>query len=308
MGTGRQGWLITAALLVAGVAHGDPKGDADKAAKVAMESYDLMDYDAAKKSLEKAIATATKAKLDKDPVSAKLHLYLGITTFAGGDADGAKKAFIVAVKIDSKIQIEAAYKSPELTKLLEAARSEAGGSVGVGPGPGEPSDGVDCASVKGLQFKEPDGGKGGTAQPIEVYLAADVSPAKVSVMYRSEGATDFVEGKLAKSGSCKYTGSIPGTALKGAILHYYVAAFDANNRPITGAAAGNARTPNLLEIAPGGPGDVEDPIKGGGKKGGTPSGGGVGASTITGGKPARVFFAVAGGTGFGYVTGVTEAN
>ncbi len=308
MGTRRQGWLIAAALLVvAGVAYADPKGDADKAAKVAMESYDLMDYDAAKKSLEKAIAAASKAKLDKDPVSAKLHIYLGITTFAGGDADGAKKAFTAAVKIDPKIQIEAAYKSPELVKLLDAARTEAGGPTAT---PGEPSDGVDCASVKGLQFKEPDGGKGGVAQPIEAYLAADVTAAKVVVMYRSEGATDFVEGKLTKSGGCKYAGAIPGTALKGGILHYYVAAFDANNRPISGATAGSARTPNLLEITAGsGPGDVENPLgKGGGNKGGNSGGSVGGGTTITGGKPARIFIAVVGGTGFGYVTGVTEAN
>lgn len=296
--------------LLGGTAAAGPKEDADKAGKAAMESYDLMDYEAAKKSLDKAIAAATKAKLDKEPALAKLYVYLGITTFAGGDADGAKKAFINAIKIDGKIQIEPAYKSPELTKLLEAARSEAGGgSVG---GATEPGDGTDCTSVKGLQFKEPDGGKGGIAQPIEALLATDITAARVSVMYRSEGATDFTEVKLAKSGACKYTGAIPGTALKGSMLHYYVAAFDANNRPITGATAGNARTPNLLEIAPGS-GDVEDPIGGG--KGDKKGGGGAGGSggSISGGgqvtsKPTRVFVALVGGTGFGYVTGITEAN
>jgi hypothetical protein len=307
MGT-RRG-VILALLLASGVAYADPKGDADKAAKAAMENYDLMDYDAAKAALQKAITAASKAKLDKDPVSAKLQVYLGITMFAGGDQDGAKKAFVAAVKIDPKVQIEAAYKSPELTKLLETARTEAGG--GASPGPTEPTDGVDCASVKGLQFKEPDGGKTGTAQPIEAYLAADITAARVVVMYRPEGATDFTEAKLAKSG-CKYTGTIPGAALKGSILHYYVAAIDANNRPISGASAGSSRTPNLLEITAGsgggtGPGDVEDPL-GGGKK---PGGGNTGVSkgtTLTGGKPANVFIAIAGGTGFGYVTGITEAN
>ena len=52
MGT-RRGLIVVsqavALLLAAGVAHADPKGDADKTAKAAMESYDLMDYDAAKK-------------------------------------------------------------------------------------------------------------------------------------------------------------------------------------------------------------------------------------------------------------------
>jgi len=70
---------------------------------------------------------AKKAKLDKDPVTAKVYLDLGLAQFAAGDAEGAKTAFAEAAKIDPKIQIDAAYKSAELSKLLDEARSEAGG-------------------------------------------------------------------------------------------------------------------------------------------------------------------------------------
>ncbi len=320
MGTRSQGWVFAFVVVLglARVTHADPKSDLDKAAKTAMENYDLMDYDAAKKSLEKAIKSAD-TKFPKDPVTAKLHLYLGITTFAGGDQDGAKKEFVVAAKIDPKIQIEAAYKAPELTKLLDAAKSEAGGTSA-----GDPGDGVDCASVKGLSFKEPDGGKGGIAQPIEVHLASDVTAVKVAVMYRSEGSADYSEGKLTKSGGCKYTGAIPASALKGSILHYYVAAFDGTGKAIKTASAGSATAPNILEIAPGtgkaGPDDGEDPISGKGKgkgkdktktvavAGGDKPGGDVSGGVLAGGKPARVFIAVVGGTGFGYVKGDTEAG
>jgi hypothetical protein len=308
MGTRSQGWAIAVLLLLLGtarVAAADAKSDVERAAKQAMENYDLMDYDAAKKALEKAIATLPGKKLDKDPLAAKLHVYLGITTFAGGDKEGALKAFVAAVKIDAKVQIEAAYKSPELVKMLEAAKAEvAGGGAPNGNGGGD----ADCASIKGIQFKEPDGGKTGVAQPIEIKLGTDVTPVKVAVMYRPEGAADFIEGKLSKSGGCKYTGSIPGSALKGAILHYYVAAFDSNGKPIAGAFAGSMRAPNILEITAGrgggGGGDVEDPINKV-KKGPTP---GVGGNIVTGKKPAKVYIAVSGGTGFGYVTGVTEAG
>src|SRR5262245_895853 len=110
----------------------DPKGDIAQKSKEAMESYDLMDYDAAKKLLNQAVTAAKKAKLDKDPVAAKTYLYLGIASFAGGDADGAKAAFAAAVAIDPKIQIDAAYKSPELVKLLEGARAGSSGGSGTG--------------------------------------------------------------------------------------------------------------------------------------------------------------------------------
>ena len=83
-----------------------------------MESYDLMDYDAAKKTLNQALATAKKGKLDKDPVAARAYLDLGIVSFANGDQDGAKLSFLSAVQIEPKIQIDPAYKSPELAKLL----------------------------------------------------------------------------------------------------------------------------------------------------------------------------------------------
>src|SRR5262252_2271077 len=124
--------LVAAATVffAVGVAHADPKGDIEKKIKTAMESYDLMDYDAAKKSLNQALAAAKKAKLDKDAVAAKAYLDLGIVAFVNNDPDAAKLSFLSAVQIQPKIQIDPAYKSPEMAKLLEEARSEAKGGGG----------------------------------------------------------------------------------------------------------------------------------------------------------------------------------
>jgi len=285
-------------------ANADPKADIQAQAKAAMESYDLMDYDAAKKSLNAALASAKKAKLDKDPVAARIHLYLGLAAFAAGDSDGAKTAFVAAATVDPKIQIDAAYKSPELVKLLEQAKAEAGGgSKHVEP----TSDGTDCVSVKGLQHNIVDSGKAGGPQPIEALVGSDITPVKVSVMYRIEGATEFVEAKLVKQGSCKYTGAIPAGAMHGSLIHYFVAAYDSNNKIIAGK--GSSGSPNIMELSGSAAirGDEEDPINGRkkpSKTGSTSVSGGV----IAGGKPAKVFLAVTGGTGFGYVTGDTEGG
>jgi hypothetical protein len=284
-------------------AFADAKGDIQAKSKEAMESYDLMDYDAAKKSLNQALTAAKKAKLDKDPVVAKVHLFLGIASFAGGDADGAKSAFTVAVTIDPKIQIDAAYKSPDLVKLLEAARSGAGG----GTVSTEPvSGGADCESVQGLQHTILDTAKADRAQDIEALVGSDITPSKVAVMYRTQGTSEFVEGKLTKNGGCKYTGTIPAPAMKGSLIHYYVAAYDSGNRVIAGK--GSSGSPNIMELTAGGGGDNEDPISGNKIKKTTPSGGEVSGGVIAGGKPPKIFIAVTGGTGFGYVTGTTEAG
>src|SRR5687767_14559728 len=85
---------------MAGVAHGGPKQDIQSKVKEAMEQYDSMEYDAAKKLLEKALSIAKKAKLDNDKVAAKAHLSLGIILFVDQQQDAAKEAFLAAVKID----------------------------------------------------------------------------------------------------------------------------------------------------------------------------------------------------------------
>src|SRR5215470_8383664 len=103
---GRHTWALLLLLSLARMASADPKGEVAQKSKEGMESYDLMEYDAAKKALSQAIAAAKKGKLDKDPVTAKAYLYLGLASFATGDADGAKAAFGAAVLIDPKIQID----------------------------------------------------------------------------------------------------------------------------------------------------------------------------------------------------------
>jgi hypothetical protein len=291
-----------------GVAQAGPKQDIQAKVKEAYTNYDSMDYDAARKSLNQALAIAKKAKLDKDPVTAKAYLAQGIVAAVNGDQDAAKLAFLSAVQIDSKIQLDPAYKSPELQTLLDQARTEAsGGDTGVTAGEEPvPSDagGADCASVQGLQHTIIDSGKAGVALPIEALVGSDVTAAKVVVMYRTAGATEFTEVKLEKDGECKYTGSIPASAMKGSLVHYYVAAVNDVGKAV--ASKGSSGSPNIIELtasAGGSSGDNEDPI-------GSVSSGDGGSQVDTGGavppKKAKLLLAVSGGTGFGYVSGETE--
>ncbi len=311
---GTRAWVIAAVLAAASSAHADPKGDITSKSKEAMENYDLMDYDAAKKLLNQALAAAKKAKLDKDPVTARVYLDLGLAAFAGGDIEGAKVAFLSAVQIDPKIQIEAAYKSPELTKMLDEAKSGGATKPDGGAG-GEPVlDSVDCTTVKGLQHTIIDSAPGAAPQPIEALIGADITPVKVSVFYRVEGATDFTEVKLGKQGDCKYTGAIPAAAMKGSLIHYYVAALDGNNKAI--AAKGSSGSPNILELTAPVKGagkqvatkdDTEDPIGGRPTKTTDPTGD-VSGGVVAGGKQPKVVITLAAGTGFGYVRGNTEGG
>ena len=287
-------------------AEASPKSDIQTKIKEAMESYDLMDYGAATKLLNQALAIAKKAKLEKDPLVAKAHLSLGIVQYVNQDQDGAKLSFLSAVQIDPKIQIDAAYKSADMAKLLEQARKDATGSANEKDlGSGEPASGpsVDCSTVKGLQHTIVDSGKIGASVPIEAYVGSDVTSTKIVAMYRPEKATEFTEIKLKKEGECKYVGAIPGSATKGALVHYYVAALNDNGKPV--AAKGTSGSPNIIELSAGpagSGGDKEDPFGGGGGGGGS-----VSSAVTVGPKRPHVMLALAGGTGFGYVVGETES-
>ena len=305
-----RSWLLAviAILVCMGIASAGPKQDIQAKIKEAMENYDLMDYDAARKLLTQALAIAKKGKLEKDPVVAKAHLSLGIVQYVNQDQDAAKLSFLSAVQIDPKIQIDPAYKSAEMAKLLEQARKDASGAASE-PEPAAPpaASSVDCTTVQGVQHTIIDTAKGGAALPIEAYVAIDVASSKVAVMYRAEGATDFSEVKMKKEGECKYTASIPASGMKGSLVHYYVAAFNEVNKPV--ASKGSSGSPNIIEVsgaaAAPGPGDDENPIAGGGGGGGG-GGGSVSSNVTVGPKRARIMIAVAGGAGSGYVAGETE--
>lgn len=290
-------FVVALGLAASRPAAADPKADMAQKAKEAMESYDLMDYDAAKKLLNQAIAIAKKAKIDKDQTAARVYLNLGIASYAGGDEPGAKAAFLAAVQIDSKIQIAPEYRQPALVRLLDQVRAE-------NAPPGEVvKPEVDCTTVSGLQHTIIDASKTNLNQPIDAYVGTEVGAAKVSAMYRGEGASEFTEIRLTKQGDCTYTGAIPGTAMKGSVMHYYVAAYDANNRVIVGK--GSSGSPNIMELTPGptGKGDGEDPL---GDKVPNGPGGGVIGGVVPAGKASKVYVGVVVGTGFGYVTGKTE--
>ncbi|HEY0482690.1 MAG TPA: tetratricopeptide repeat protein, partial [Kofleriaceae bacterium] len=301
--------IVGVALGLAAPAHADPRAEVAAKARSAMASYDAMDYEAARRQLYQALAIAKKAKLDKDPIVARVYLDLGIAQLAGSDPEGAKVAFLSAVQIDPRIAIDPAYKSAELVRMLDEARAAAGDS-------GEPAS-DDCKSVRGLQLAAIDGAHPGVAQPVEALVGGELSPARVVVMYRPEGAIDFTEVRLTRQAGCRYTGTIPAAAMHGALVHYYVAAYDAGNKVL--AARGSSGSPLALDLgAAATPGHgTAEPSHGVAEPGGggpppsspehadTP--GIVGAAT-PGPRGAKIVIAASIGTGVGYVTGKTEGE
>ncbi len=286
-----------------------------KLAREAMENYDLMEYETAKKLLNKAIALAKKKRMGDNPLTAQLYLHLGIVYFSGfSDVESAKVAFIDAVSIDPQVVLNPAYKTGEMEKLLAEAKSEFGGRSGGHDSGGDSApaevDDVNCGALVGVAHTLVDSGKTGTNTPIMAHVSADLGASKVTLFYRPDGKADFSETSMKKQGGCKFVGTIPGKAMRGEVVHYYIGVFNKGGKLI--AKKGSAASPNIIELeagsgsigAAGSGGDTENPLGGGG--GDHHSSGGEVHRGVSKSGPNKFFVGVALGTGGGYVSGETE--
>src|SRR5688500_10996018 len=152
--------LFALGLAAPRAAHADAKGKKDIQQKIkeAMENYDLLEYEEARKLLNQALTIAKKSKMENDPVVAQVHLSLGIVYYAGlQDGESAKLAFLSACEIDKKVKLDAAYRTADMDKALGEACADAGGSSGGGSsddvGSIDVGGDVDCSSVSGVQHE-----------------------------------------------------------------------------------------------------------------------------------------------------------
>jgi hypothetical protein len=304
------------------------KKDVQNRTKKAMENFDLLEFEAAKAGLGEALAAARKHGLEADPVTARVHLYIGIVEYAGlKDEGAAREAFAAAVAIDPAVKIDVAYKTEGMSELLESVRKSGGGGgkgktkgkdkaegsseeddLGLDLGVGTKDDGeksgdltgVECDALEGIDHELVDQGKPGEEVTIVARVGDGIGASKVSLFYRAAGASKFSEVPMERGDGCTYEGAIPKAATRGESVHYYVAALDGKTSL---ASRGTASSPNIVELASGG-------SSGGGSDGDNPLGGEVSSGAADDGKPGKktVFLSVALGTGGGYVTGSTEVE
>jgi len=285
------------ALLVLGltstVARANPQAvqQIKKHTKQAMEHFDMLEYELAKKLLLEAVVVAKKNKLTESKLLAETYLYLGVVYFAGmEDIESARLSFMDAVGVDHEIALDDAYRTDEMRSLLEEVRAEA-------EKPADPGV-TDCDGLKGIVHSVLDVAVPGVDQSVSADVSGKLQATKISVHYRLDGATKFSEVKMTLVGKCTWQGTIPAKAVKGPWLHYYVAAHDRGGRVLAGS--GSRQSPHLIEVETSD--EVPDVL--GGKTTGEITGP-ILLGTPTP-KKRTVFLSVAVGSGGGYVSGFTE--
>jgi hypothetical protein len=267
--------LLPLVLLTATVHAQDVEKSVQRMNKKAMDDYDSLEFDSARKTLIDAIAMLRANGLDETPLAAKTFVNLGILYIAGfKDTTRGKQQFVAALKIKPDIKLDPAIATPELDEAFAAALKQVGGRKAPPPPVEKPPPPVEKPpppkppspdEVKGLQHNPVDESRPNTPVPIRAQLGSDVGASKLFLFYRSSGQEDFVSVPMKNTGGADWVGVIPAEAVMGRALQYYLEARDQRGRPVVGS--GSAPNPYIIAIneAAAPPSavpevDVEDPL------------------------------------------------
>jgi hypothetical protein len=140
--------VVATAFLVSGTALAQ---NVDQAAveklismnKKALEDFDTLEFDSAKRTLLEALVAGKKAGLETHPIMARTYVHLGAVYITGlKDRQKGVQSFVRAIEIDPTIRISKAMTAPELEEAfadaLKQAKPRAAAPVAAPPPPAPP--------------------------------------------------------------------------------------------------------------------------------------------------------------------------
>src|ERR1022692_2952867 len=238
--------LLGFALLVgAGVARAeaDDSASIDKVVKLnkrAVDEYENLNFEDARKILKDALGACAQAGLDTHGVAARTHVHLGVVLFTGfKQKDQALKEFKKAIEIQGDIKLDKTLANPEIQAFFaEAAEAQKGG--GGGGGPATPSGG-DAVTHEPITHAEQ-----GKPIPISVTTDAPVGAKKVVLSFSADGSEDFGEREMHEDSPGNWSGEIPASATVGSKLKYYIEATGAGDQTV--GTKGSATEPLVIAL------------------------------------------------------------
>src|SRR5439155_14163258 len=121
------GWL-TATSARAFADDADAIARVTKMNKKAIEEYENLNFEEARKILKEALDLCASSGLDKHPIKARTHIHLGIVIFAGfKQKELALKQFRKALEIQPDIRLTKSLANPEIQAAFDEALAGGGG-------------------------------------------------------------------------------------------------------------------------------------------------------------------------------------
>jgi hypothetical protein len=240
----RLSWIffVVAALSVVasrGAYAADPKIEKEAQAleKKAIEEDNLnVNYAGAVKKLQTAI---TKCDGDKcnSALKASLLRDLGAMQILNGSVDEGKASFGQAIGMDASIELDPAYKNPQLEGIWAEVKKKGGGAAApVKAGPQPTGDFTHTPPTEALVR---------TPLPVYVEYSGTEELARVTVKYKGFGMTDWKTIELKKTDS-GFGALIPCKDATQGLMQYYVQGFNGQNDPV--ATSGTRGKPFTVPV------------------------------------------------------------
>ncbi len=232
--------LLWLALVVASVLGAvpalaaDPKieKEAQSLQKKAIEEDNLnVNYGGAIKKLQTAI---TKCDGDKCTSSLKASLFrdLGAMQVLNGNVDDGKASFAQGIGMDSSIDLDPAYKNPQLDALWSEVKKHGGAPAGGKPIKVGPQPTGDFSHTPATEARVR------TPFPIYVEYGGDEDLARVIAKYKAFGMTEWKTIELKKMDS-GFGAMIPCKDVSLGLMKYYIQGFNDQNDVVAKSGARN---------------------------------------------------------------------
>lgn len=246
-------WLLAVGLLVLAFGRAPAYAEDDMAAidkivklnKRAVDEYQNLNFEKARKLLDEALAACTRSGLDSHPVTARTHVHMGVVLFAGlKDKDGAVAEFKKAAQIQSDVKLDTALATPEIQEAFDQAVAGGGGAA--------PSGGATAAPAEDAITHEPImRALQGKSIAINATLDSSVKAKKMVLSFSADGSDDFGKRDMKEQSPGNWMGEIPASATEGAKVSYYIEALGDDDQVL--ARKGSATEPMVVSLrGPGG--------------------------------------------------------
>jgi hypothetical protein len=226
--------LLCVALLAApGLARAQSDEKIDKVTKQnkkAVEEYENLNFEEARKILKEALDYCSQNGLDKHPIKARTHIHLGIVILAGfKQREVAIKQFRKALEIQPEIKLTKSLANPEVQEAFDEAvagmgseKPEGGGEK---PDKGDKGDKGDKSGGNEIIAHDAVAeGSQGSAITISAHIEYAVGAKKVILAYRPDGASEFLGRVMKEVTQGNWSGEIPSSATGGNRVAYYLEA------------------------------------------------------------------------------------
>ena len=262
--------------------------------KKALDEYDNLNFEEARKILRDALDFCKEAGLEQHPIAARTNLHLGVDLLTGfKQRDAAAKYFRKALEIQPDIKMTKSLANPE----IQAAFDEVVASLGKsGGGGGTTTTAIRSGSDSGISHEPVTRAARGSGIPINVTLDPALTADKVVLSFRAAGSPDFATRDMREATPGNFIAEIPSTATAGAQVGYFI---EAQKGGAAVATLGTKVSPLVVSLVSAAPvaSAVQRPHE---KEPSPPPASGAGES--------RFFLGLGVGSGIGWATGTGEIS